>query len=266
MRGRGPTDPLNHCAINVALYRPGRGRWAMTERPSHAVSRTTDSFTVGPSSLHWDGDALVIDINEITMPIPSRLRGRIRVMPQAMTRAPFMLSEHGQHRWWPLAPASRVEVMLQSPDLRWSGNGYLDYNAGDGPVEDGFRDWEWARGKTKSGAVIVYEGERRDGSRLNLAKTFDHRGESSDFTPPLKHPMKSGLWGVGRSMRSETPPRVVKTLEDAPFYTRSVITARLNGDDLTMVHESLELDRFKMPVVQALLPFRMPRSISKAIR
>jgi len=29
---------------------------------------------------------------------------------------------------------------------------------------------------------------------------------------------------------------------------------------VTLMHESLSLDRFKMPVVQAMLPFRMPRA------
>jgi carotenoid 1,2-hydratase len=28
---------------------------------------------------------------------------------------------------------------------------------------------------------------------------------------------------------------------------------------MTAVHESLELDRFTLPIVQAMLPFRMPR-------
>jgi carotenoid 1,2-hydratase len=29
------------------------------------------------------------------------------------------------------------------------------------------------------------------------------------------------------------------------------------------VHESLDLDRFRSPVVQAMLPFRMPRRTSR---
>jgi carotenoid 1,2-hydratase len=266
-RRRGPVDPLNHCAINVVLYRPGRGRWAMTERPASSVTRTDNSFSVGPSALRWEGDTLVIDIDEVTMPIPSRLRGKIRVTPQAITQGPFLLTEGsaascGQHQWWPVAPKSRVEVIMQSPGVSWSGDGYFDYNCGDGPVEDGFRFWEWSRGTTQNnGAVILYEGERRDGTTMNLAKVFDRDGRVQDFTPPDKRPLKHGLWRVGRSVRSETPPRVINTLEDAPFYTRSVIGARLNGEDLTMMHESLFLDRFNQPIVQVMLPFRMPRAL-----
>ena len=231
----------------------------MTERPSSAVSRNAETFRVGPSALHWDGAALTIDIDEITVPIPSRLRGRVRVTPSAITPMPFVLNEDGNHRWWPIAPTARVDVSMQSPTLSWQGDGYLDHNAGDAPIEHGFRDWQWARGATHDGAVVLYEGERRDGSIVNLAKSFDRAGGSRDFTPPSIRQLKRTGWRVSRSVRSDGDARVVKTLEDAPFYARSVINSRLNGEDVTLMHESLSLDRFKSLIVQAMLPFRMPR-------
>ena len=55
---------------------------------------------------------------------------------------------------------------------------------------------------------------------------------------------------------------MVRTLEDAPFYARSVVSAKLLGEHVTLMHESLSLDRFRMPMVQAMLPFRMPRAWS----
>jgi carotenoid 1,2-hydratase len=51
----------------------------------------------------------------------------------------------------------------------------------------------------------------------------------------------------------------VKALEDAPFYTRSLIDASIGERRGLMVHESINLRRFVSPVVQAMLPFRMPR-------
>ena len=263
-RRRGAVDPLNHCAINVALYRKRGGHWAMTERPAHAMTRNAETFRVGPSALQWDGGSLIIDIDEITVPIPSRLKGRVRVTPSAITQTPFVLNQNGNHRWWPIAPCARVEVAMRSPGLSWQGDGYLDHNAGDAPIEDGFRDWQWARGATCDGAVIMYEGECRDGSVINLAKTFDRRGISHDFIPPDLQPLKRSGWRVKRSVRSESAARVVKTLEDAPFYARSVVSSRVNGEDVTLLHESLMLDRFRMPIVQAMLPFRMPRKLRNA--
>ena len=52
---------------------------------------------------------------------------------------------------------------------------------------------------------------------------------------------------------------VRQTLEDTPFYSRSVIETGLFGEQVTAVHESLSLDRFQAPWVQAMLPFRIPR-------
>jgi carotenoid 1,2-hydratase len=48
-------------------------------------------------------------------------------------------------------------------------------------------------------------------------------------------------------------------LEDTPFYSRSLIKAEMFGCSVTAIHESLVLDRFTAPWVQAMLPFRMPR-------
>jgi carotenoid 1,2-hydratase len=69
------------------------------------------------------------------------------------------------------------------------------------------------------------------------------------------------LWRVARRTRADAgfSPRVLQTLEDAPFYARSKIATRINGAEMEAIHESLSLDRFAQPWVRALLPFRMPR-------
>ncbi|MEP6836764.1 MAG: carotenoid 1,2-hydratase, partial [Bradyrhizobium sp.] len=255
-----PADPLNHCAINVAIYRKGGNHWTMTERPRGAVSRTTNSFTVGPSNLSWDGISLTIRIDEVTVPIPRRIRGTVRVVPAAITQQAFTLNEAGNHLWWPIAPCARVQVALDHPHLRWQGDGYFDMNRGDAPLEQGFTHWQWSRGATLDGAVIMYESLRRDGSRTDLAMTFDPQGRMQTFDPPPLHALNRTGWRVKRGVRSEDAPRVLRTLEDAPFYTRAVLSAKLLGESVTLMHESLSLDRFKMPVVQAMLPFRMPRA------
>ncbi len=74
-----------------------------------------------------------------------------------------------------------------------------------------------------------------------------------------------GLWRVQRAMRAppERPPEILETLEDTPFYARSLVRAplpgRLDGEMETWMHESLSCDRFARAWVRALLPFRMPR-------
>lgn len=46
-RRRGPADPLDHCAINVALYHEAGKRWTMTERGRGRVARNANSFLIG---------------------------------------------------------------------------------------------------------------------------------------------------------------------------------------------------------------------------
>jgi carotenoid 1,2-hydratase len=259
-RRRGLADPLNHCAINVALYRKRSKHWAMTERPRGAVRRSRERLSVGPSSLSWDGTSLTIAIDEISVPIPGRIRGTVRVVPTAITRDAFTLSEDGRHQWWPIAPCARVQVRLDRPNLRWQGDGYFDMNCGNSPLEHGFTDWQWARGAIQDGTAILYEARRRDGSRVDLAMTFDAQGRMRAFEPPPTIELNRTGWRMGRSLRSEGQAVVVRTLEDAPFYSRSVVNSKLLGEPVTLIHESLSLDRFRMPAVQAMLPFRMPRA------
>jgi len=259
-RRRGSSDPTDHCAVNVAVYRRRNGRWAMTERPRAAVSRTANALIIGKSILSWDGKALLIRLDEISVPFPGRIRGTVRIVPTAITQNAFTLNENGNHCWWPISPCARVQVLLDSPRLRWQGDGYFDMNWGDAPLEQGFTHWQWSRGTTFQGTSIIYEAMRSDGSRANLALSFDPQGKMLAFEAPPIFPLPPTGWRIDRSVRSDSPARVVRTLENAPFYARSVVSATWLGEPVTLMHESLSLDRFRRPLVQAMLPFRMPRA------
>ena len=67
-------------------------------------------------------------------------------------------------------------------------------------------------------------------------------------------------WRVRRQTRAEGMMAVRATLEDTPFYARSLVATRLLGESVVLMHESLDLDRFRAPWVQAMLPFRVPRA------
>lgn len=260
----GSVDPEQHCAINIGLYGPGRDHWAMTERSGRHVHRDRDHFVVGPSSMCWEDDGLTVLVDELCMPIPRRLRGRIRLEPRALTGHRESLDAHGRHVWRPLAPLADIRVDFEQPDLHWSGSGYLDMNHGSEPLEDGFRHWTWARGDRDAGgrsAAVIYDATRRDGSTLELGLQFDDNGAVGTFPAPPVQPLTTTLWRVARSTRSQRPEtaRVLKTFEDTPFYARSSVEARLDGAPIQMVHEALDLDRFASRWVQTLLPFRMPR-------
>jgi carotenoid 1,2-hydratase len=260
-RRRGAADPLDHCALNVALYRPRGKRWGMTERRRDAIARDADHFAIGNSRLTWNGDALTIDIDEVAVPFPSRLRGRVRVVPSALNHTSFALDAAARHRWWPIAPCCRVAVDLDRPNWHWRGDGYFDINHGDAPLEADFAGWQWSRAATRTGTVLSYDTSAIDGTERSLGLRFDAAGNltQSSSLPPTALP--STAWRIGRTARvdADQAPRILRTLEDAPFYARSQLAARVFGEDVAMMHESLSLARFRKPIVQAMLPFRMPR-------
>lgn len=256
-RRRGAADPLRHCAVNAVLYGPGRKRWAMTERGG--ARRGASWLQIGPSSLHWDGDALTARLDEVTVPFPSRLRGTVRLYPSALTGRTVALDAAGRHLWSPLAPCARVEVEMERPGLRWSGPGYFDTNAGAAPLEDDFAHWDWCRAPLGRGTAVLYNVTRRGGEELAVALRASPSGEVHDVTAPPRLRLPRTRWGMERPTRADGAG-VERTLEDAPFYARSVLSARLLGERAAAVHESLSLDRFRAGWVQAMLPFRMPRA------
>jgi carotenoid 1,2-hydratase len=265
-RRRGPAAAADFSALNVALYRPGGNRWAMTERPGRALSRTAETFTVGPSAVHFDGRCLTVMIDERGAPLPARIRGEVRLEAAALTDRTFHLDAAGRHCWRPLAPSARVTVAMQDPAWRWQGSGYFDSNSGTEPLADGFRHWTWCRAPLADGGTAVfYDVARRDGSALSLGLRLDGTGGVREIAVPPFVPLPRSLWRIDRAVRASPQagagpaPRVVRTLEDAPFYARSLVATAIDGNPVLAMHESLSLDRFRRPWVQMLLPFRMPR-------
>jgi carotenoid 1,2-hydratase len=261
-RRRGNADPCNFCAMNVALYGPCGKYWALTERRETSLSQSASGVAIGDSAMTWDGNALSIEINELAVPRFIRLKGRMTLRPSALTTRIIDLDAAGHHQWWPIAPVARAEIDMQQPSLRWSGSGYFDTNTGTGPLERDFADWTWSRADLAGGAAVLYDTRRRDGSTLALAYRFDKNGGVEDFMPPPPMKLPATGWRIGRETRSDEPAqtRVLRTLEDTPFYSRSVVESRLIGERAVSIHESLSLDRFASRWVQTLLPFRMPRA------
>lgn len=256
-RRKGMVDPENHCAINVALYGSKR-RWAMTERGAKNLSRDAKCFTLGPSAMSWEGDMLVINIDERCMPFPFALRGTVRLKVNFFYDEPVMLDQKAKHFWQAIAPDARVTVEFENPKLSWAGSAYHDMNWGDEPLENAFKNWTWARATTPNGTQVIYDVNRRDGSNFQFGRRFQN-GTVETRDVPMNFILRNGLWGMSRNVKSEKPPQLLRTLEDTPFYTRNHVALTLDGHSFDAVHESLSLDRFVHPVMQLMLPFRMPR-------
>lgn len=259
----GRDHPGDHCALNVALYGPRKARWAMTEHGENLVSRESRMFSIGKSSISWEGDGLLIDIDEVSTPLNRPIKGQVRIKTASLGQATFFIDDRGKHRWRPLSPISRVEVDLQAPDLQWTGSGYVDFNQGEEPLEDAFSFWDWSRTIiSEERAAILYNTDMMNGASCEAAIVVEKDGSVTTVAaPPAAGLPSTMVWRIPRRTRSEagSRARIVKTLEDTPFYSRSIIKTRLFGEDHIGIHESLSGPRLKTSWVQFLLTYRMPR-------
>jgi carotenoid 1,2-hydratase len=264
----GRNQPINYSCLNVALYGPRHARWAMTERGAPETTQQCDMFAVGPSAMRWENDSLIIDIDErdkrVGVPWRRRVKGKVVVHPEMLNRRSFKLDPEGRHCWHPIAPRARVEMVMENPDISWKGSAYIDSNSGSEPIEDGFQHWHWSRAHIGKDVAVTYEGLRRDGSYFASALRFDANGDSTEQELPPIAPLPRTLWGVNRQTRADGGlAKINKTWEDTPFYCRSALDMQIDGQQVMAVQESISLDRLINPVVQWLLPFRMPRETGR---
>jgi carotenoid 1,2-hydratase len=261
-RRQGRGDPQDHIALNVALYGKRGARWSMTERGRQGLQQSDDGLAIGPSIMRWQGDTLELEVDEIAVPFPRRIRGTIRLHPEYTPGLRHALDDAEQHFWQPVAPRARVEVRLDHPGLAWNGTGYMDSNLGAVPLEDSFTDWDWSRATGHGGdARLVYQVRQVTGNKRDLALHFRQDGACESFDPPPARRLPRAWWGVSGAgcLDKDQPMTLVARLEDTPFYSRTRLSGVLDGQPVDMMHESLSLQRFRQRWVQALLPFRMPR-------
>lgn len=254
--------PLNHCALNVALY--GRKpRWSMTERSRRRVRVAPHRLDIGQSAISWRGGELTIEIAETAAPLPRPIKGIVKIRTGALTDATYALDSQGRHHWRPIAPRAAFDVALSKPSVSWKGNGYVDSNFGVCPLEDDFQSWNWMRlHSERGGSQVFYDVMPREGPPRRIAIDIAVDGTASDRTSPSPVRAKpTPVFQIERLIPAgdRANPSIIKTLEDAPFYSRSLIETTIDGVRRRGFHESLSGDRLKSPHVRAMLPFRMPR-------
>ena len=235
----------------------------MTERHRSSMERGPQHFAIGPSSLRWQGDHLHIELNELCAPLPYPVRGSVRLYPSALSTFMTPLDTAGRHRWGPIAACARIEVDLQNPRTSWKGEAYFDSNEGDEPVDQQFEAWDWSRARLKDGSTaVLYDIRQADGVKRVIAQRFSPDGQAQAFAPPaVTVALPRSLWQIQRSVRADdsATTRLLQTLEDAPFYNRSLLQTSLLGEAVTAVHETLQAQRLSSLPVRLMLPWRMPR-------
>lgn len=258
-RERDPAaSSLDFSAMNVALRSGSSSRWVLTERARGSVARSADHVAVGSSEMTWQGDDLVVRIDERSAPWRERVRGTIRLVPLAHSDLVVDLDPRGLHTWSPRIPIARVEVDFEEPRVHFRGTGYFDMNQGAGPLEGTFASWSWSRVSDGRRVAIAYDVAMRNGA--SRARTF--AGSRGQALVPALHEavveLPTTRFGLTRTARAEAGPiTLVRTLEDGPFYARSVVSTTLDGSRAIGMHETVSLDRFRSAWVKFLVPFRM---------
>jgi carotenoid 1,2-hydratase len=260
-RRRGPTNPLDHCALHVALYGPGATLWTLVERSLELRDLRAHEATLGASAIVHDEDSLRIGIDE-RAPFGDAIRGRVRWVPDLVTEARFTLDDAARHRWWPVAPSGTLEVELSTPRLRFRGRGYHDVNAGDEPLEAAFARWDWSRASGPDGAWVTYDVCERAGALRSLALDVTSSGVAS-VEDSERVELPRSRWGLVRTTRAEKGGGRVelrRSLEDGPFYARSRLGTRWRGRELEAMHETLDVRRLASSWGRFFARFRTRRA------
>ena len=135
--------------------------------------------------------------------------------------------------------------------------------AGTSPLERAFSLWNWSRAHRARDTLIFYEVESDFGEGARLALKIDAGGGIEAVEPPPLHSLRPTVWLMPRHVRGDAggPPRIRRTCEDAPFYTRTALDGLVFGEPAEIVHESLSAKRLRSPIVKRMLPYRMPRIV-----
>jgi carotenoid 1,2-hydratase len=277
-------SPLQFCAMNVALYGPhGQALFSLTEHAITASDRDSSTLAIGHSSMRWDrrGSALHINVDERSARIVGKsvpIRGSITLTPESHPGSPRVLDDWGQHRhhWWPIAPLASIEVALSEPSVNFRGHGYHDANWGDASLESAFERWSWSRARLDDGhAAIFYDTMSRGGGiERRVSLLIDRHGQSEPLDDITKqHRLPMTRWGLTRSVWSDSDSdsdfvlnddaekvRVVRALEDTPFYARALVRTSIRKRPVVAMHEAMSCARLSRAWVRFLINFRMRRS------
>lgn len=259
----GGQEPKQHLAINLALYGEKRA-WVFTETKAQAGDISPQALKVAGNTWRSTQDGVELTFNDRSVPWGRPVVGRILLRgARASNHGARVLRAEGNHHWWPLMAVSRIEVQMQQPRLSWSGPAYHDLNFGDEPLAQGFRSWSWMRRTQGAATDIAYLPQGRGPQATPEVSLRVHADGSAEARPlPARRtPLEPSRWRLSGEGIWLPPGRPsVRLLEDTPFYRRCAwTTAGDDGRPVEVMHEALDMDRWRQPWVQALMRFRLRR-------
>ncbi|HZJ53050.1 MAG TPA: carotenoid 1,2-hydratase, partial [Myxococcaceae bacterium] len=243
--------PIEHCAVNFALYVGGRRRqWVLTEYPTGTQSGGV--LSIGRSSFRVRSDETVeIEVRERLAPLGGETRAELVLRPTAPGLDVVPLLPDGSHTWEPRAPRCDAELRLPILGQVLRGHGYHDANAGDSPLGSTLPSWSWTRVHAPDQTAIDFRLPA--GERITL-----HTGARGSSVSRARAPAPEEVptsWGlrVPRTLSAgglEVPAPVL--VESSPFYARQVARA----GELHAIGEVADFRRFRSPLVRWMARFR----------
>lgn len=247
--------PLEHCAVNVALYRGGRRvAWAFSEYAGVAESGV-GSLAIGRSRLAYRPDGtLTVDVRERTAPWGRPVALRIALAPGCAAGPELPLDAEAVHRWQPRIARGAARLELPDQGIRRDGIGYHDANHGGAALGDGVSGWWWSRVHTPARSLVRY---RAHGNPTMLEL------EAADGAPPAIRRVAAPARRARRSAWGLRLPRDIGAgdvrlaprhlLESSPFYARQ----ETRDGETHALAESADFRRFRSPLVRWMAYFRM---------
>ncbi|WPB75899.1 carotenoid 1,2-hydratase [Archangium violaceum] len=250
--------PLEHCAVNFALYhRSTSRRWVLSEYPHAAVQVQRDgrALRIGRSLLEYGLDGTVrMEVDERCAPFGGPVRARLELEPQVTAAEEVQLVPGLPHYWRALAPRAKARLEVSSEGVVAEGIGYHDTNHGEELLGARLPGWHWARVHGPEETVVDYH---LPGGVAPLRVTAGALGTKSERGPLLAEARDTRLtgWGLRVPSRLYVGNEAVgepRLLESSPFYAR--VEARRDG--LDVLGEVADFRRFHSPFIRWMAHFR----------
>ncbi|HEX8825153.1 MAG TPA: carotenoid 1,2-hydratase [Archangium sp.] len=248
--------PLEHCAVNFALYHQGvRRRWVLSEYPVASVQRWGRALRIGRSLLEYAPDGTVrMEVDERCAPFGGAVRARLVLEPQVPAAEEVQLVPGLPHYWRALAPRAKARLEVASEGVVAEGLGYHDSNHGEELLGERLPGWHWARVHGPEETVVDYHLPAGVAPLRVTASAVGTKSERSPL-PTEARPTSLTNWGLRVPAHLYAGGTVVgapRLLESSPFYAR--VAARRGEVDV--MGEVADFRRFHSPFIRWMAHFR----------
>lgn len=250
--------PIEHCAVNLAVYQSGvRRHWILTEYPSARADE--HELFIGRSCFRSRVDgAIEVELDDREACGGRPVRARLTLEPEVPPLGEQRLVKGAPHFWQPLAAKAKARFELPQDGVALEGRGYHDTNHGDEPLGGSVPGWTWLRLHTATDSRVGYWPRTPGGAAPALWVEAGAAGVRLLSAPPMA-PMPTERTGWQLAVpstlgltRSGARPHL---LESSPFY------ARLEAQDAEVhsLAEVADFARFHRADVRWMAHFRTRR-------